>query len=159
MLGRWLDWPKQALSFKRSTGNKNLRRGKNDGMSKFFNDTRSVGKTNPVPATANVDIQELVGSLKQSMESNGSAAQHSGEINLQHLLQPLKESHEVGSQVAAGRLENCRSIRLSRTEERSFLVTQYNPAMQAAVEAYRRSEEHTSELQSRFGISYAVFCL
>src|ERR1043166_9645149 len=23
----------------------------------------------------------------------------------------------------------------------------------------RRSEEHTSELQSRFGISYAVFCL
>ena len=80
-------------------------------MSKFFNDTRSVGKTNPVPATANIDIQELVGSLKQSMESNSSAAQHSGEINLQHLLQPLKESHEVGSQVAAGRLEHCRSIR------------------------------------------------
>src|ERR1043166_6829586 len=24
---------------------------------------------------------------------------------------------------------------------------------------YLRSEEHTSELQSRFGISYAVFCL
>ena len=24
---------------------------------------------------------------------------------------------------------------------------------------YARSEEHTSELQSRFGISYAVFCL
>src|ERR1043166_10199828 len=32
----------------------------------------------------------------------------------------------------------------------------------AAVEAFQflgRSEEHTSELQSRFGISYAVFCL
>src|ERR1043166_9990852 len=26
-------------------------------------------------------------------------------------------------------------------------------------ESFRRSEEHTSELQSRFGISYAVFCL
>src|ERR1043166_9763913 len=25
--------------------------------------------------------------------------------------------------------------------------------------AFHRSEEHTSELQSRFGISYAVFCL
>src|ERR1043166_9888345 len=25
--------------------------------------------------------------------------------------------------------------------------------------AHARSEEHTSELQSRFGISYAVFCL
>src|ERR1043166_4552523 len=29
----------------------------------------------------------------------------------------------------------------------------------ALSEAERRSEEHTSELQSRFGISYAVFCL
>src|SRR5579859_1383892 len=120
-------------------------------MSKFFNDTRSVGKVNPVPATANVDIQELVGSLKQSMESNGSVAQHSGEINLQHLLQPLKESHEVGSQVAAGRLENCRSIRLPRTEERSFLVTQYNPAMQAAVEAYRTLRTRLVKQQTKTG--------
>src|SRR5689334_4383150 len=120
-------------------------------MSKFFNDTRSVGKVNPVPATANVDIQELVGSLKQSMESNGSAAQHSGEINLQHLLQPLKESHEVGSQVAAGRLEHCRGIRLPRTEERSFLVTQYNPAMQAAVEAYRTLHTRLVKQQTRTG--------
>jgi capsular exopolysaccharide synthesis family protein len=120
-------------------------------MSKFFNDTRSVGKVNPVPATANVDIQELVGSLKQSMESNGSAAQHSGEINFQHLLQPLKESREVGSQVAEGRLENCRSIRLPRTEERSFLVTQYNPAMQAAVEAYRTLRTRLVKQQTRTG--------
>src|ERR1043166_10343574 len=28
-----------------------------------------------------------------------------------------------------------------------------------AVRRGQRSEEHTSELQSRFGISYAVFCL
>src|ERR1043166_3562011 len=28
-----------------------------------------------------------------------------------------------------------------------------------SAERYERSEEHTSELQSRFGISYAVFCL
>src|ERR1043166_10085530 len=28
-----------------------------------------------------------------------------------------------------------------------------------AVDDHSRSEEHTSELQSRFGISYAVFCL
>jgi len=35
---------------------------------------------------------------------------------------------------------------------------QYNAVIQ--VMAYdARSEEHTSELQSRFGISYAVFCL
>jgi len=29
----------------------------------------------------------------------------------------------------------------------------------ALVKGITRSEEHTSELQSRFGISYAVFCL
>ncbi|MGZ4840276.1 MAG: CpsD/CapB family tyrosine-protein kinase [Candidatus Angelobacter sp.] len=120
-------------------------------MSKFFNETRSAQKTNPVPATANVDIQDLVGSLKQHMEGNGAAASHSGEIDLQHLLQPLEESHEVASQVAAGRLENCRSIRLPRTEERSFLVSQYNPAMQAAVEAYRTLRTRLVKQQTRNG--------
>jgi len=120
-------------------------------MSKFFNETRSVQKTNPVPATANVDIQDLVGSLKQHMEGNGAADSHSGEINLEHLLQPLQESHEVASQVAAGRLENCRSIRLPRTEERSFLVSQYNPAMQAAVEAYRTLRTRLVKQQTRTG--------
>ncbi|HEY5027012.1 MAG TPA: CpsD/CapB family tyrosine-protein kinase [Candidatus Angelobacter sp.] len=120
-------------------------------MSKFFNDTRSVRKTNPVPATANVDIQELVGSLKQHMEGNGATDSHSGAINLEHLLQPLQQSQEVTSQVAAGRLENCRSIRLPRTEERSFLVSQYNPAMQAAVEAYRTLRTRLVKQQTRNG--------
>ena len=120
-------------------------------MSKFFNETRSAGKTNSVPATANVDIQDLVGSLKQNMEDNGVADSHSGEINLQHLLQPLEESHEVARQVTAGRLENCRSIRLPRTEERSFLVSQYNPAMQAAVEAYRTLRTRLVKQQTRNG--------
>ncbi len=120
-------------------------------MSKFFNETRSVRKTDPVPATANVDIQELVGSLKQHMESNGAAESHSGEINLEHLLQPLQQSQEVASQVAASRLENCRSIRLPRTEERSFLVSQYNPAMQAAVEAYRTLRTRLVKQQTRNG--------
>jgi len=120
-------------------------------MSKFFNETRSAGKTNSVPATANVDVQDLVGSLKQNMEDNGVSDSHSGEINLQHLLQPLEESHEVARQVTAGRLENCRSIRLPRTEERSFLVSQYNPAMQAAVEAYRTLRTRLVKQQTRNG--------
>lgn len=121
-------------------------------MSKFFNETRSVHKTNPVPATstANLDIQELVGSLKQSMESNASPATHA-EVDLKHLLQPLNGAHEVVSAVAAGRLENCRSIRLPRTEEKSFLVTQYNPAMQAAVEAYRTLRTRLVKQQTRTG--------
>ncbi|MGC2697703.1 MAG: CpsD/CapB family tyrosine-protein kinase [Candidatus Angelobacter sp.] len=121
-------------------------------MSKFFNETRSAHKPNPVPATANVDIQELVGSLKHSMESNGSAAAtHAGEVDLKHLLQPLKDSHEVATAVAAGRLEKCRSIRLPRTEEKSFLVTQYNPTMQAAVEAYRTLRTRLVKQQTRTG--------
>ena len=70
-----------------------------------------VRKTDSLPAPANVNIQDLVGSLKQHMESNGAAASHSGEIDLQHLLQPLQESNEVATQVAAVRLENCRSIK------------------------------------------------
>ena len=120
-------------------------------MSKFFNDTRSVQKINPVPATTNVDIQELVGSLKQGMESNGASTAHQGETDLAHLLKPLKESSAVATQVAAGRLEKCRSIRLARSEEKSFLVTQYNPAMQAAVEAYRTLRTRLVKQQTKTG--------
>jgi len=43
-------------------------------MSKFFNETRSLKGASSAPATANVDIQELVGSLKQSMSANGGTA-------------------------------------------------------------------------------------
>ncbi|HMC30426.1 MAG TPA: CpsD/CapB family tyrosine-protein kinase [Candidatus Angelobacter sp.] len=118
-------------------------------MSKFFNETRSAHKINPVPATANVDIQELVGALKQSIE--GASAVHTDEMDLKHLLQPLDSSHEVSSQLASGRLEKCRSIRIPRTEEKSFLVTQYNPAMQAAVEAYRTLRTRLVKQQTRTG--------
>jgi capsular exopolysaccharide synthesis family protein len=118
-------------------------------MSKFFNETRSVHKANPVPATANIDIQELVGALKQGMEA--PSAVQSGEVDLKHLLQPLNDSHEVSSQIVSGRLEKCRSIRIPRTEEKSFLVTQYNPAMQAAVEAYRTLRTRLVKQQTRTG--------
>src|ERR1043166_9854253 len=36
-------------------------------------------------------------------------------------------------------------------------TTSHDPTVTSA--SMTRSEEHTSELQSRFGISYAVFCL
>src|SRR3546814_4027531 len=39
------------------------------------------------------------------------------------------------------------------------LTAAVDSAMQQAVEVIRRSEEHTSELQSLMRISYAVFCL
>jgi protein-tyrosine kinase len=118
-------------------------------MSKFFNETRSAQKINPVPATANVDIQELVGALKQDMENN--AGPSAAGMDLKHLLQPLKDSHDFASEVAAGRLAQCRSIRLPRTEDKSFLVTQYNPSMQAAVEAYRTLRTRLVKQQTRSG--------
>jgi protein-tyrosine kinase len=122
-------------------------------MSKFFNETRTAQhkNNNPVAPKANVDIQELVGSLKQSMESNGSAAKSSSDLDLSQLLQPLKESHEAASKVIADRLEKCRTVRLPRTEERSFLVSQYNPTMQAAVEAYRTLRTRLVKQQTRTG--------
>src|SRR3546814_4139829 len=39
------------------------------------------------------------------------------------------------------------------------LQPQYHAGLEREVSALRRSEEHTSELQSLMRISYAVFCL
>src|SRR3954451_2859878 len=120
-------------------------------MSKFFNETRTIRDANPAPASANVDIQELVGSLKQSM-SAGSTTPLPAETDLHHLLKPLKESNDgTTTQVITGRLDKCRSIRLPRTEEKSFLVTQYNPGMQSAVEAYRTLRTRLVRQQTKNG--------
>jgi tyrosine-protein kinase Etk/Wzc len=118
-------------------------------MSKFFNETRNLQATNAAPATANLDIQELVGSLKKSMSSNAATVQ--AETDLKHLLKPLKESHAGTAQVLSGRLEKCRSIRLPRTEEKSFLVSQYNTGMQSAVEAYRTLRTRLTKQQTKSG--------
>src|ERR1043166_4685764 len=39
------------------------------------------------------------------------------------------------------------------------ILIQNTPSVGRILSSATRSEEHTSELQSRFGISYAVFCL
>jgi protein-tyrosine kinase len=127
-------------------------------MSKFFNETRNAPQTQAAAAAAaaNVDIHELVGSFKESLESNGSAPAHANGTDLKHLLKPLKESHSVAFQVAAGRLEKCASIQIPRSEEKSFLVTQYNPEMQAAVEAYRTLRTRLVKQQTKSGIRSLV---
>ncbi len=106
-------------------------------MSKFFNETRNVHSAEAtLAAPANVDINQLVDSLKRTMESAGSPPTPS-EAGLNELLKPLEESRGVACRLAESRVEGCRAIRLPRSEERSFLVTQYHPPMQAAAEAYR----------------------
>ena len=120
-------------------------------MSKFFNETRNnLQGSNNAPTTANVDIQELVGSLKQSMSANSSTPVIA-ETDLKHLLKPLKDAQEGAVHLTSGRLEKCRSIRLPRTEEKSFLVSQYNTGMQSAVEAYRTLRTRLVKQQTKNG--------
>ena len=119
-------------------------------MSKFFNETSDMQRTQSLAAAPKSDIQQLVGSLKQDMESNSSAP-HAFTPELNHLLKPLEESHGVAFQLAAGRLEKCAGIRLPRSEEKSFLVTQYKPDMQAAVESYRTLRTRLVKQQTRNG--------
>jgi capsular exopolysaccharide synthesis family protein len=120
-------------------------------MSKFFNETQNVQPSAPADPQASIDVQQLVGSLKQTVASSGAAAAPSVDNDLKHLLRPLKESQGIVTQVAAARLDKCRSIRLPRKEEKSFLVTQYNPEMQIAVEAYRQLRTRLVKQQTRSG--------
>ncbi len=125
-------------------------------MSKFFDETHNVHPALSAGAQADVDIQQLVGSLKQTAESGGAAAAPSVDSGLKHLLTPLKESHGIAHQIALARLDKCRSIRLPRSEEKSFLVTQYNPEMQAAVEAYRQLRTRLVKQQTKSGVRSLV---
>ena len=128
-------------------------------MSKFFNETRNAPQGQQAAAAtaaANLDIQELVGSFKDKLESNANSSAHANGTDLKHLLKPLKEGHNVAFQVAEGRLEKCAKIQIPRSEEKSFLVTQYNPEMQAAVEAYRTLRTRLVKQQTKSGIRSLV---
>jgi capsular exopolysaccharide synthesis family protein len=105
-------------------------------MSKFFNETRGAQHDTPIPSLSRLGVQDVEAALKRSIETNGSTPESAGHVDLK-LLTPLKESQDIVAQVVERRLELCRSIKLPRTEERSFLVAQYDPCMQMAVEAYR----------------------
>src|ERR1043166_9116516 len=86
----------------------------------------------------------------------GSAAlHHLAERGLRVVgLEQFTPEHDRGSSHVETRI-----IRLGYFEHPSYvpLVRAAMPLWRA-LEAKSRSEEHTSELQSRFGISYAVFC-
>src|ERR1043166_3350556 len=82
-------------------------------------------------------------------------------------IQPPEPSRELMNHFASVTAEYVRAIadaRLQSTAREMFAPGAPRTAG-GALERFhldlgsRRSEEHTSELQSRFGISYAVFCL
>jgi capsular exopolysaccharide synthesis family protein len=125
-------------------------------MSKFFNETRKAMQqpTNggPRPAGQEIDVQELVGAVKESMERRSQA---STPLVAEPKLKPLLTTpvaDEVASQVAAGRLQQCRVVRLPRNDEKSFLATQYNEDLQAAVEAYRTLRTRLLKVQAKNGM-------
>jgi capsular exopolysaccharide synthesis family protein len=116
-------------------------------MSKFFSETSRAQQSHPVPTNTNVDIHQAVSSLKQSLDGTSptAAAAEPAPVVKQFL------SNTLASQVAAGRLEKSRAIRLPRQAEKSFLVTQYNAQMQAAVEAYRTLRTRLVKQQTKSG--------
>jgi capsular exopolysaccharide synthesis family protein len=123
-------------------------------MSKFFNDTRTAGGTGTQADSSPIDIDAAVGSLKKSVETNGNGS--SKDADGSRLLKPIEDGDRLSAELAAKRLENCQTIRLPRTEDRSFLVTQYNPAMQAAVEAYRTLRTRLTKRQAKNGMRSLV---
>jgi capsular exopolysaccharide synthesis family protein len=122
-------------------------------MSKFFNDTRVAGGAGIHPDASPVDIDAAISSLKSSVQTNGAAAK---DAEGSRLLKPIEEGDRLTAELAARRLADCRTIRLPRTEDRSFLVTQYNPAMQAAVEAYRTLRTRLTKRHAKSGMRSLV---
>jgi capsular exopolysaccharide synthesis family protein len=125
-------------------------------MSKFFNDTRVAGTADSQTDTLPVDMEAAVGALKQPAQANGSNGAASNGADVSRLLTPIGESGHLTAELAAERLGACRAIRLPRVEDRSFLVTQYNPAMQAGVEAYRTLRTRLTKQQTRSGLRSLV---
>lgn len=118
-------------------------------MSKFFDDTRIVSHSGPArDDRATIDLEAAVAALKKSAQTNGS----SKDGDPRRLLKSIEENDRLTAELAAKRLAGCLTIRLPRSEEKSFLVTQYNPSMQAAVDAYRTLRTRLTKRQVKNGL-------
>ena len=123
-------------------------------MSKFFNETRKVpqpGNRGPRPVGSELNIQELVGAVKESMEQRSNASANGPDAAPRPLLAPAG-GDAIASQVANFRLRECRAVRLPRDHEKSFLAREYSADLQAAVEAYRTLRTRLLKMQSKTGM-------
>src|SRR3546814_3089523 len=71
---------------------------------------------------------------------------------------PIARLEDVQRQAAAWK-HQCARKREYRNIGREILVSHHSDPFASGNQNSRRSEEHTSELQSLMRISYAVFCL
>ena len=119
-------------------------------MSKFFDETRIAGHAGATRGDAGpIDLEAAINALKKSVQTNGSALKDS---DPRRLLKSIEENDRLTAELAAKRLANCVTIRLPRNEEKSFLMTQYNPSMQAAVDAYRTLRTRLTKRQVKNGL-------
>lgn len=122
-------------------------------MSRFFNETRKTFKQQSTPAAAApaaVNVDEAVDAMKKTAATE-LMPQLVNVPATEPLFGALHEANEIATKMAATRLENCRNIRLPRDQERSFLLAQYDPSMQAAVEAYRTLRTRLVKRQTEEG--------
>lgn len=120
-------------------------------MSKFFDETR-IARHAAGTAQADagpIDLEAAVAALKKSGQTNGSALKDS---DPRKFFKSIEENDRLTAELAAKRLAGCVTIRLPRNEEKSFLVTQYNPSMQAAVDAYRTLRTRLTKRQVKNGL-------
>src|ERR1043166_10092589 len=88
------------------------------------------------------------------------AAASARDASVRDLLDRLADAEEKHEDLAARLGERILTkdarAKEEETARRMFVLQYVQPGLAGLMD---RSEEHTSELQSRFGISYAVFCL
>lgn len=127
-------------------------------MSKFFNDTNSalrLANRGSKPLRSEIDVQDLVSIVKDDLESADQTMATSPGSVLPHSFTAVIDT-EAGSPVAKTRLEQCRAVRLPRNDKKSFLAREYNPDLQAAVEAYRTLRTRLLKLQEKTGLRSMV---
>ncbi|MGE5323720.1 MAG: CpsD/CapB family tyrosine-protein kinase [Actinomycetota bacterium] len=122
-------------------------------MSKFFNETHKLAHAGRGPRVVKpeLDVQDLVGTLKKNLDSPARPSSHPGDLNPKPLLSS-RVGEELAPQVAATRLQNAALVRLPRGDGKSFLSRQYNADLQAAVEAYRTLRTRLLKQQSKHGM-------
>src|ERR1051326_7297579 len=78
--------------------------------------------------------------------------------NRQGLIARKSLLQELGCSVSTA-TSGDEALNLFRNKKFDIVVTDYKMPRMDGIELIKRSEEHTSELQSHSFISYAVFCL